>query len=195
MNGIRRDAETRNSGSKTAQLFAYLKDNHTSILGLRQYTDDFIVFNDLEDFIDYKKQFDNSQAISHQLPSLFAYPAQSNFCGYKYSLDDIDMIEMSTNWCCLLDAASYVSTNPLDLSKYAPSFICISFYKMFGFPTGLGALLVKNNKQSCLHKWYSGGGTYLNVSETDSKFTLKHSLHERYIHLFPLSTNFNNLYE
>ena len=41
-------------------------------------------------------------------------------------------------WLVLLDAASYVSTCRLDLSRCTPDFVCMSFYKMFGFPTGLG---------------------------------------------------------
>ena len=46
--------------------------------------------------------------------------------------------------CCyennyvLLDAAGYVCTSQLNLQKYQPDFIPISFYKIFGFPTGLG---------------------------------------------------------
>jgi len=41
-----------------------------------------------------------------------------------------------TRWFVLLDAAAFVSTNYLDLAKFQPDFITISFYKMFGFPTG-----------------------------------------------------------
>ncbi|CAG7731321.1 unnamed protein product, partial [Allacma fusca] len=42
----------------------------------------------------------------------------------------------SSNWYVLLDAASYVATNALDLSLHPADFIVLSFYKMFGFPTG-----------------------------------------------------------
>jgi len=38
----------------------------------------------------------------------------------------------------LLDAAAFVPTNPLDLSVVQPDFVVISFYKMFGYPTGVG---------------------------------------------------------
>ena len=40
------------------------------------------------------------------------------------------------NWYVVLDAASYVATSRLDLSLYPADFIAVSFYKMFGFPTG-----------------------------------------------------------
>ncbi len=38
----------------------------------------------------------------------------------------------------LLDTAALLCTSPLDLSQYKPDFVTVSFYKMFGFPTGLG---------------------------------------------------------
>ncbi|XP_031727891.1 molybdenum cofactor sulfurase isoform X2 [Anarrhichthys ocellatus] len=38
-------------------------------------------------------------------------------------------------------------------------FVPVSFYKMFGFPTGLGALLVRNDAAGILKKTYFGGGT------------------------------------
>jgi Aminotransferase class-V len=49
----------------------------------------------------------------------------------------------SHEWKVLLDAAAFVPTQPLDLSVTPADFVTVSFYKMFGFPTGLGALLVR----------------------------------------------------
>jgi molybdenum cofactor sulfurtransferase len=58
----------------------------------------------------------------------------------------------------LLDAAAFVPTNPVDLRRYTPDFVCLSFYKMFGFPTGVGVLLVRRNVLGELHRpWFSGG--------------------------------------
>jgi molybdenum cofactor sulfurtransferase len=59
----------------------------------------------------------------------------------------------------VLDAASYCSTSPLDLTTVDADFVALSFYKMFGFPTGLGALVVRNESAHLLHKPYFGGGT------------------------------------
>jgi molybdenum cofactor sulfurtransferase len=75
--------------------------------------------------------------------ALFAYPAQSNFSGYRYPLDWIDKVQSgcldpAQQWYVLLDAAAFVSTTPLNLDVYNPDFVTLSFYKMFGFPTGLG---------------------------------------------------------
>lgn len=51
-----------------------------------------------------------------------------------------------------LAAAAYVPTNRLDLSVVQPDFACVSFYKMFGFPTGVGALLARREALSELNR-------------------------------------------
>jgi selenocysteine lyase/cysteine desulfurase len=56
------------------------------------------------------------------------------------------------------DAAAYVSTNRLDLTEVQPDFVVVSFYKMFGYPTGVGALLVRRSVLGKLHRpWFAGG--------------------------------------
>jgi hypothetical protein len=42
-----------------------------------------------------------------------------------------------------LDAAAFAPTHPLDLTAVPADFVCISFYKLFGWPTGIGALVVR----------------------------------------------------
>ncbi len=78
--------------------------------------------------------------------ALFAFPAQSNFSGYRYPLEWIakaqaGCLEPAQQWYVLLDAAAFVPTSPLDLGVYSPDFVTMSFYKIFGFPTGLGESL------------------------------------------------------
>lgn len=102
-----------------------------------------------------------------RLPHLFCYPAQSNFSGTRYPLSWIGEVKSGRmcpvsvpgKWFVLLDAASHVSTSPLDLSVHQADFVPLSFYKIFGFPTGLGALLVNNRTAPLLRKTYFGGGT------------------------------------
>ena len=58
----------------------------------------------------------------------------------------------------LLDAAAFAPTNHLDLSRWRPDFVTISWYKLFGYPTGLGALIVRSEAMSRLRRpWFSGG--------------------------------------
>ncbi len=89
--------------------------------------------------------------------NLFAYPAQSNFSGVQHPLAWIEQAH-AHGWDVLLDAAAYVPTNTLDLSICHPDFVAISFYKMFGWPTGVGCLLARREALAKLERpWFSGG--------------------------------------
>ena len=58
----------------------------------------------------------------------------------------------------LLDAAAFVPTSGLDLSVVKPEFVAISFYKMFGYPTGIGALIIRKAVfQKLKRPWFAGG--------------------------------------
>ena len=63
-------------------------------------------------------------------------------------LCDYQAIEYLPGWYVCLDAAGWVSSSSLDLSQYRPNFVALSFYKLFGYPTGLGALLIRNGKKT-----------------------------------------------
>ena len=57
-----------------------------------------------------------------------------------------------------MDAAAFVPTNRLDLGRVSPDFVAVSFYKMFGYPTGVGCLLVRNAALKQLRRpWFAGG--------------------------------------
>ena len=89
--------------------------------------------------------------------NLFAYPAQSNFSGVQHPLEWIARAQ-AKGWDVLLDAAAFVPTNPLDLSQWHPDFVDISFYKMFGYPTGVGCLIAKHTALAkCKRPWFAGG--------------------------------------
>ena len=89
--------------------------------------------------------------------NLFAYPAQSNFSGVHHPLEWIEQAQ-SHGWDVLLDAAAYVPTNRLDLNRWHPDFVALSFYKMFGWPTGIGCLIARRDALAKLERpWFSGG--------------------------------------
>ena len=49
-------------------------------------------------------------------------------------------------------------TNRLDLSAVRPEFVAMSWYKVFGFPTGVGCLLARRDALARLRRpWFSGG--------------------------------------
>lgn len=165
--------------------FSYLRDNHTSVLGMRE-----IVKAKKIHCIEHESfmcnQFDDNS--SSDATSLFVYPAQSNFNGFKYPLEAIQAIQTNNNlissqqsnrYVCL-DAASFVSTNFLDLNKFRPDFVCVSFYKIFGYPSGLGALIVSRRGEKVLNKSYYGGGTVkISMSSATGWHRKRDLIHER----------------
>ncbi|ELT90808.1 hypothetical protein CAPTEDRAFT_166504, partial [Capitella teleta] len=150
--------------------FLYHYDNHTSVVGMREIV---------------TAQSQCIDVMNFELPdsgvSLVAFPAQSNFSGFRYPLSKItEWKEKNDSVFVLLDAAAFVSTSRLDLTKYRPDFVSLSFYKMFGYPTGLGALLVKNTSGHVLEKKYFGGGS-IDVSLTSTSFhSFKKKLNQRF---------------
>ena len=88
---------------------------------------------------------------------LFAYPAQSNFTGVRHSLRWIEMAH-EQGFDVLLDAAAFLPTKALDLSAVHPDFVTVSWYKLFGYPTGLGCLVARREALARLRRpWFSGG--------------------------------------
>lgn len=88
---------------------------------------------------------------------LFAYPAQSNFSGVQHPLALIEQAK-AKGWDVFLDAAAFAPTNRLDLSVWKPDFVSLSFYKIFGYPTGIGALLARKEALAKLRRpWFAGG--------------------------------------
>jgi len=68
------------------------------------------------------------------------------------------MIPHAKGWDVLLDAEAFVPTNHLDLTAIQPDFVSVSFYKMFGYPAGVGALLVRRSALAKLKRpWFAGG--------------------------------------
>jgi selenocysteine lyase/cysteine desulfurase len=101
---------------------------------------------------------------------LFAFPAQSNFSGVHHPLEWISLAH-DHGWDVLLDAAAFVPTNRLDLSRWHPDFVALSFYKMFGYPTGVGALLARREALPKLHRpWFAGGTITVASVQADRYF-------------------------
>ena len=94
---------------------------------------------------------------SNKREGLFAYPAQSNFSGVQHPLGWVN-IAQRRNYDVLLDAAAYLPTGKLDLSAVKPEFVIVSWYKLFGFPTGVGCLIARRDALARLVRpWFSGG--------------------------------------
>ena len=138
-------------------------DNHNSVNGIREFARvrgaaiHYAPVNPPEMRIDAGKLAALLDQANPDAHNLFAYPAQSNFSGVQHDLAWIDRAQQK-GWDVLLDAAAFAPTNPLDLSAVHPDFVCLSFYKIFGYPTGVGALIARRNALAKLHRpWFAGG--------------------------------------
>lgn len=138
-------------------------DNHNSVNGIREFARakgatvmySPVVPPDLRiDETRLRENLDRANPNSH---NLFAYPAQSNFSGVQHSLEWIE-IARAKGWDVLVDCAAFAPTNYLDLSQWKPDFISLSFYKIFGYPTGVGALIARRPALQKLRRpWFAGG--------------------------------------
>lgn len=138
-------------------------DNHNSVNGIREYArargaSVTYIPMDLPDMRAPAADMDRYFALGEPgKAKLFAYPAQSNFSGVQHPLDWIERARQA-GWDVLLDAAAFVPTNGLDLSRWKPDFVDLSFYKMFGYPTGVGCLIARRQALAKLHRpWFAGG--------------------------------------
>jgi selenocysteine lyase/cysteine desulfurase len=92
---------------------------------------------------------------------LLAYPAQSNYSGVQHPLRWIETAH-EHGYDVLLDAAAYLPSNRLDLSLVKPDFVPVSWYKVVGYPTGVGCLVARREALGRLRRpWFSGGSVYL----------------------------------
>lgn len=138
-------------------------DNHNSVNGIREFAhahgaEVTYVPVALPDMRVCEDQLEEAWGKAHLGGNnLFAYPAQSNFSSVQHPLEWIERAHQS-GWDVLLDAAAFVPTNRLDLSQWKPDFVPLSFYKIFGYPTGIGALIARKDKLHKLHRpWFAGG--------------------------------------
>lgn len=143
-------------------------DNHNSVNGLREYAlcrgaevdyvplDHDLLISGLE------QHLAGADPAKH---NLFVFPAQSNFSGVKHPLEWVARAQ-EMGYDVLLDAAAFVPTSRLSLRQVRPDFACVSFYKMFGFPTGVGVLLARREALLKLSRPWFGGGTVRFVSAT-----------------------------
>jgi len=186
--------------TSTGGCFLYADESHTSVLGLRQFARAanwaFGTFA-LDDLPRLAKDISVAKIIegcmAHNEANLLAIPGESNFSGLKPNLACLTQLRHGGRWRILLDAAKLAcSPGVLDLSECCADFTVISFYKIFGHPTGLGALLVRHDAAPLLlprmdgnlgsgptvSPSYFAGGTVSSISALSSFVVAKPSLSE-----------------
>jgi molybdenum cofactor sulfurtransferase len=138
-------------------------DNHNSVNGIREYASargaavTYVPVVAPELRLDRPALERALDAIDPHYHNLFAFPAQSNFSGVQHPLEYIGAAHQR-GWDVLVDCAAFAPTNRLDIDHWRPDFVAFSFYKIFGYPTGLGCLLMRREVLAQLQRpWFAGG--------------------------------------
>lgn len=153
-------------------------DNHNSVNGIREFarrrgaTVTYVPVRNPDLRLDTGLIERGLECARPGTDNLFAFPAQSNFSGVQHPLEWVAEAR-SRGWDVLLDCAAFVPTNRLDLSVVQPDFVPVSFYKMFGYPTGAGALIARRDKLAKLRRpWFAGGTITLASVQGDGWYHL-----------------------
>ncbi|KAJ1740071.1 hypothetical protein LPJ55_004616 [Coemansia sp. RSA 990] len=166
-------------------VFCYTRESHTSVVGLRNLVARQDVNVKPIEFTDIEQL---TLPQNTKGTSLLAYPAQCNFSGERFPLDVAGTIAKQyagskhMPWWVLVDAAAYAASSPLQLNQYkvGPDFVALSMYKIFGAPTGLGALLIRRSSVPFLRsKGYFGGGTVAGLAFDQQWQVYRHAIESR----------------
>ncbi len=148
--------------------FVLTKDNHTCAHSVREYANKnkatvrYVTLTP-ELLIWDESMLRALNAADASKPNLLAYPSQSNATGALHDLGWVQQAQQR-GFMVLLDVAAHVPTFALDLAECQPDFMCISFYKIFGFPTGIGCLLAKRASLEALKPPSFSGGSVCYIS-------------------------------
>src|SRR5262249_28541718 len=130
--------------------FALTADNHNSVNGIREFARAKrarvaylpVLAPDLR--VDQRAMAAGLRDRDPSARHLFAFPAQSNFSGVQHDLGLVRAAQRH-GWHVLVDIAAFAPTNRFDVAAVRPDFATLSFYKMFGYPTGVGGLLMRRD--------------------------------------------------
>ncbi len=136
-------------------------DNHNSVNGVREYAHVAqapVVTLPLNDDLRLEDpELHLAQFAVQQGSGLFAFPIQSNFSGVKHPLSLVHTAQR-LGLDVMIDAAGAGVMGGISLRRYPAEFLVFSFYKIFGLPTGVGALIVKREAMARLRRpWFAGG--------------------------------------
>ncbi|KAL0237533.1 hypothetical protein PCE1_000929 [Barthelona sp. PCE] len=153
-------------------LFIVCRFNHLSVIGIRELAKDrgaaYIAL--LPDEI---LPFLTANATNYDT-ILVGMPVASNFDGSLWLEDFFAPLRQFSNVNVLADVAAYVPSHKLDISTFPADFFAVSFYKMVGYPTGVGVMICNTNVANrALRKRYFGGGTvkFVNPQTDDIVFS------------------------
>ncbi|KAG1836806.1 PLP-dependent transferase [Suillus subalutaceus] len=161
-------------------------DSHNSVHGIREYASrrgaqvHYIPSTSTGGFVLSTAKVCPWRVTDHKtLSSLFALTGLSNITNAKNPLSIIGFAS-SLGYHTLLDAAALAPSSVISLSETPVDAMVVSFYKMFGYPTGVGALIVKESFLQILERPWFAGGTVDVVQVPGPVFTRTSVLHEQF---------------
>jgi selenocysteine lyase/cysteine desulfurase len=144
-------------------VFALTADNHNSVNGIREFARHkgariaYVPVRASDLRMERAAMSRVLRTATTGASNLLAFPAQSNFSGVQHGLDVVDEAH-AAGWDVLVDVSAFAPTNRFDLALVRPDFAVLSFYKMMGFPTGVGCLLMRRSRRPVLSRpWFAGG--------------------------------------
>ena len=150
-------------------------DNHNSVNGIRTFARSAGATVRVLPLDEQLRVVGGGHALGDQrstVPSLLAYPAQSNFSGVRHPLSLVHRAH-ELGFDVLLDAAGFLPTAPLSLRAVPADFVVLSLYKIVGYPSGVGALVARRSALRRLRRPSFSGGTVEAVSAWDDVHVLK----------------------
>ena len=168
-------------------VFLLSYDNHNSVNGIREFAcrkgaaTTYIPVREEDLRLDEEQVRTALRGAGDGGAKLFAYPAQSNFSGAQHPLEWVAEAR-DLGWDVVLDCAAYAPTNLVDAQAIGADFIPISFYKLFGYPTGCGCLIARRETLAKLRRPWFAGGT----------ITLASVQEDEWYHLAPGATGFED---
>ncbi|KAF9069723.1 PLP-dependent transferase [Rhodocollybia butyracea] len=153
--------------------FVLCEDSHNSVNGIREFArrgEASVVYIPAGGQASQEGAFNLNEAkgalFRNKPPqgtsSLFALTGLSNITNAKCPEGDDSIVTYARNlgYHTLLDAAALAPTSRISLSQIPVDALVVSFYKMFGFPTGIGALVIRKGFLRMLKSgrpWFAGG--------------------------------------
>eukprot|EP00189_Rhodosorus_marinus_P008957 CAMPEP_0184753688 /NCGR_PEP_ID=MMETSP0315-20130426/44231_1 /TAXON_ID=101924 /ORGANISM="Rhodosorus marinus, Strain UTEX LB 2760" /LENGTH=573 /DNA_ID=CAMNT_0027233073 /DNA_START=131 /DNA_END=1849 /DNA_ORIENTATION=- len=154
-------------------VYMYAPDSHNSVLGVARYAKQYRMFPFVQgswmwNIPEACKLMTAISHVSKGTNKLVAITGQSNVSGIKHPLGEMVRTAHKNGWDVMLDSAAMAPTSRLNLSEIGVEYACVSFYKMFGYPTGIGALVAKKSALQKLNRpWFSGGTVRMVRSDTE----------------------------
>ncbi|MYW62998.1 aminotransferase class V-fold PLP-dependent enzyme [Streptomyces sp. SID8379] len=145
---------------RTGPALLLTQDNHNSVNGVREFARSAGARVRLVPFSGDELRVDGTavrDALAARRRGLFCYPAQSNFSGVRHPPEWVERAR-DAGWHTLLDAAAYLPTGTLSLRRTPADFVVASWYKVFGYPSGVGSLVARREALAVLRRpWFAGG--------------------------------------